>query len=149
MTHPPPSATNWWQRNWKWFVPTVAIGGIALIAGGIALILSLVFGLMKNSEPYQTALARATTSVEVRAALGTPITTGFFVTGEINLNNDDGVAKLSIPISGPEGAATIDVQATKTSGRWNYSRLLVTLADGGRKVDLTAEANQPAIEAVP
>jgi len=153
MTQPPPlhpatqSTPGWWSRNWKWFVPVIGIGGLTLIAGFIALIASLVFGLMKGSEPYETALAQANASAEVREVLGTPITAGFFVTGEINLENAGGKAKLSFPLSGPLGSSTIDVRATKHAGRWHYTRMVVTIAGSGQEIDLTAAANGTEAEA--
>jgi len=144
---PAPTTVSWWQRNWKWFVPVAGVGGLTLVGGGLALIVSLFLGLMKKAEPYQTALAQATASADVQDALGTPIKVGFFLTGKIELNSADGVAALSIPISGPRGDGTINVRATKTSGHWKYSRVVVTIAADRREIDLTAVANQPVKDA--
>ena len=61
QSHPMDSkpAPNWWARNWKWLVPAGCLIGVAGVEGFIALIVGLVFGLIKSTTPYQQALARA------------------------------------------------------------------------------------------
>ena len=44
-------------------------------------IIALVFSLMKSSDAYQDAVARAQADPAVQAALGAPIEEGLFVTG--------------------------------------------------------------------
>src|SRR5438132_13091769 len=95
-TSPPPaSRPGWWNRNWKWFVPTGCCLGsllgivLAIVVFGVG-IFGLVSGIskvLKSSEPYQTAVARAKANEKVVAALGTPIEEGF-PTGSVNTNND-------------------------------------------------------------
>ena len=124
---PPPPAgelkRGWWSRNWKWFVPVGCIGFIALLLIGIAAIVGVVFGAIKSSDVYREALQRAQNHPEVQAALGTPIEAGWWMTGQMDVNNDTGSANLSIPISGPKGKGSVHVVATKQGGSWIYSRL--------------------------
>ena len=133
---PPP---NWWSRNWKWFVPTLVVTGMALIAAFILAIMSFVFGLMKSSEPYQTGLSRARADAAVVAALGEPITSGYFVQGNINTSGSSGEANLAIPLKGSRGAATLYVEASKQAGLWQYETLVVALDEGGQRIDLRDE----------
>lgn len=132
---PPP---NWWSRNWKWFVPTLVVTGMALIAAFILAIMSFVFGMMKSSEPYQTGLSRARADAAVVAALGEPITPGYFVQGNIDGSTASGEANLAIPLKGSRGAATLYVEANKRAGKWQYETLVVAL-DGGQRIDLRDE----------
>ena len=121
---------NWWQRNWKWVVP---VGGLTLLAGFALMvfgIMSLVFGMLSSSAPYQHALSEARGSAAVVAALGQPIETGFMTTGSISTRNDEGEATLTIPLKGPNGAAELHVDAVREAGRWDYRTLSVRLADG-------------------
>jgi hypothetical protein len=132
---------SWWSRNWKWLVPT-GCGGCLLVVVLLALfgasIVAIVFGALKSSDVAQTAIARAKANPEVISALGTPIDTGMFVSGNINVSGGSGQADLSIPISGPKGAGTIYAVAVKTGGAWEFSTLTVQIKSTGEKIDLRA-----------
>ncbi len=127
---------NWWSRNWKWFVPVGCLGSLILFAGFIALMICLVFGIMKSSDAYKDALAKAKAHPSVQKTIGTPIEEGMFVTGSINLSGPSGQADLSIPISGPDGKATIYVVAAKSAGQWTFSTLIVEIKDTKQRIDL-------------
>jgi hypothetical protein len=132
-THASP---NWWQRNWKWFVPVGCLTTLLIMAASLAVILSLVFGLMKSSDVYAEALARARAHPAVIAALGQPIEEGWFTSGNIRINGPSGEAELSIPLSGPQGKATILLQARKSAGSWTFSTLVVEVEEGRRRIDV-------------
>ena len=127
---------NWWGRNWKWFVPVGCLGSLVLFAGFIALLVGLVFGMMKSSGAYEDAMAEVQSHAEVQQALGTPVEAGVFVTGNISLNNSSGNADLAIPLSGPDGKATVYVVASKSAGQWTFSTLTMELKDTGERIDL-------------
>src|SRR5690242_7952002 len=114
--------SSWWTRNWKWFVPAGCLSLLALLGAFIALTLSFVFGMMKQSDAYQQALARAKASPAVVEALGQPLKEGFFTSGNINVNGPNGDAELAIPISGPKGGGTIYLEANKSTGEWSFSK---------------------------
>ena len=71
-----PQRPGWWGRNWKWFVPTGCLGMLLLAAGFGFFIVTMVFGMMKQSDAYKMALARAKADPRVVAALGSPIEDG-------------------------------------------------------------------------
>lgn len=131
-----PYRPNWWQRNWKWFVPVGCLSTLLLFAGGIALLLSFVFGMMKSSDVYAQALTRAKANPAVIEALGTPIKDGYFTSGSIEETGPSGSAELSIPISGPKGSATIYLEARKSTGQWNFGKLQVELDASKQRIDL-------------
>ncbi len=110
-----------------WFVPTGCLAMLVLFAVFIGGIVMLVFGAMKSSDAYKSAVARAKASPEVVAALGTPIEEGLFVSGKVNVEGSSGEADLTIPISGPNGKAKVYAVATKRAGRWTYSTLEVAI----------------------
>ena len=119
-----------------WLIPIGCLGIIGIIVAFCVFIVTFVFGLMKSSEPYKVAVEAARQDAEVTAALGSPIEPGMFPSGNISTSGSTGEANLSIPISGPNGSATIDVNATKSGGTWTYSQMQVRL-DGGQVVDLS------------
>lgn len=91
---------------------------------------------MKSSDAYKTAVARAKSDDRVVAALGTPIREGMFASGKANVNGPSGEADLAIPISGPKGKATIYAVATKSMGRWIFSKLAVQVEGDSEMIDL-------------
>ena len=52
---------------------------------------------MKSSDVYREALARAQQHPQVQAALGTPVEDGWWMAGQINIQNDTGNANITIP----------------------------------------------------
>ena len=119
---------------WVW----VGIGCAVLIGGVVALIVfivTIVFGAMRKSTPYQEAMARAQHDPRVIAAFGTPIKDTFFVSGSIKTHNRDGSANFDIPIYGPKGGGTLRVAATRQRGRWYYNQMIVT-PKSGAEIDL-------------
>jgi len=131
-----PAQRTWWNRNWKWVVPVGCITPLVCCGGFFGVILTIVFGAIKSSDPYKDSVARATADARVVELLGEPIEPGFFVTGNINVQNDSGDANLVIPLSGPKGSGTLHVVAEKTAGKWNNSTLEVRSADGATTIDL-------------
>ena len=106
----------------------------------------IVFSAVKSTDVYKDALTRAKAHPAVIEALGSPVTDGFFVSGNTNVNGASGETNLSIPVSGPKGKGTIYVAATKSLGRWNYSGLIFEIAETHQRIDLlkgSATANRP------
>lgn len=134
---------NWWDRNWKWVLPAGCLAGIVCVAGLVAFILGIVFGVMRSSDVYKEALARAQASPAVAEALGTPIKAGYFTSGNINVSGPSGDANLSIPISGPKGKATIYLEARKSAGEWSFSLLEVEIAETEERIDLLQPLTSP------
>ena len=129
-------APNWWARNWKWLVPAGCLTGVAGVAGFIALVVSLVFGLIKSTTPYREALARAQQDPVVIGQLGTPIQGGFLVSGNVSLSGGTGEAQLAIPLQGSRGSGTLYVEARQKAGTWTYSTLTVQPDGAGEPISL-------------
>ena len=136
---PPISSTakpNWWKRNWKWFVPLGCFSIAALFVVFVGSVVLIVFSAVKSTNVYKNAYGRAKAHPEVIEALGSPITEGFFVSGNTNVNGASGEANLSIPVAGPKGKGTIYVAAKKSLGQWNYTGLVVEIAKTHQRIDL-------------
>lgn len=135
---------NWWERNWKWFVPTLIVTGMLCIAGFIALLFGMINGMMRSSEPYQTAMQRAQAQPQVVAALGEPIETGWFVQGNISTQGTQGSADLAIPLSGPRGKGVLYVVGEQTAGQWHYEVMLVRVPGQAEAIELRLPQEQPS-----
>ncbi len=137
---PPDKPKNWFQRNWKWMIPSGCFGIIVSVLALMALIFYIVQSAMKSSDAYKEALTRAKTNPTVIKELGEPIEAGWWTNGSIKVNSDSGRAELSIPISGPKNSATLYLLASKAGGRWNFSRLEVTIDGTNQTVNLLTTA---------
>lgn len=131
----PAPQPGWWSRNWKWFVPVGCLTLILLFCLFIGLIVGIAMTSMKSSDAYKQAVATARANPTVVEKLGTPIQEGFFVSGNINVQNNSGDADLQIPLSGSKGKAVIHAVAHKSGGTWEYSRLTIAL-EGQPELDL-------------
>ena len=109
---------------------------LVLFVGLVGSVTLNVFSAMKSTNVYKEALARAKANSAVIEALGSPITEGFLVSGNTNVNGAAGETNLSIPISGPNGKGTIYVAASKSLGQWNYSGLIVEITKTHQRIDL-------------
>ena len=132
---------GWWSRNWKWFVPTGCLTILVLIAAFIAAIFFFVFGILKSSDVYKTALATAKRNPAVIEALGEPIKEGWLMSGKTNVEGTSGEADIGIPISGPRGKATVYAVASKSAGRWNYKTLEVEVSGRPERIDLLEDGS--------
>lgn len=134
-----PLEKTWWDRNWKWFVPLGCLSGLTLLIGFVAAVLVFVFGLMKSSDAYRLAFAKAQQSRAAMATLGEPLKSGLFVSGNVHVNGPAGTANLAIPVSGPKGSGTLHLQATKSAGRWTFEQLFLDVTATGQRIDLLVE----------
>ena len=132
---------NWFGRNWKWVVPVGCLLPV-LFAGGCALmVFFFVTGVMKQSDAYKVALARAQTNPALIEAIGSPILQKGIVSGNSNVNGATGEANLSIPLSGPKGKATLYVEARKSADLWLFQTMVVKIEKTGERIDLNRSAH--------
>src|SRR5437899_7474430 len=123
---PPPPAQK--SGCWKWG----ALGCLAVIilgALGIGAVVVIVFGAIKSSDVCKPALARAQNDPRVIAALGSPVTAGLFVTGNVNVTGAGGQADITFPIHGPKGKGTVRAVATRDTSGWHYTEMTATPAN--------------------
>lgn len=145
-----PKKRNWWSRNWLWVVPG---GGLIIVLGccGFPMsIIMMVFGVIKSTDVYEQAVARAVADPAVIAVLGEPVEAGFWVGGAVNVSNSSGNADLMIPISGPNGSGMLLVAATRVSGEWHYDTLEVQVgAPSGPVQSIDLLSNPPPMPVQP
>jgi hypothetical protein len=127
-----PRRKNWFDRNWKWFIPTLVVALLLLIGGFIGAVFYGVMHMFTGSEPYKVAVERAMKSPMVQEKIGTPMKVGWLTSGNENLNGPSGSASLAISLSGPKGSGTIYVEAKKKAGTWRFETLEFAPKDGPR-----------------
>ena len=127
---------SWFNRNWIWVVSLASALGLAILGGFVFAVFMFVIRMMHSSGSYREAMARATQDPTLIAAIGTPIEEGFMMTGKISENGETGSADLTIPLSGPNGAAKLHLRASKSAGVWKYSQLQVKVDATNQWIDL-------------
>jgi hypothetical protein len=137
---PKTTTSNWINRNWIWFVPLLVLVAVLVVGSFLAFVLTV----LKSSDAYTGAVARAQASPAVIAALGSPVKDGILFSGNITENNSSGNADLAIPLSGPKGKAELYVSATRSDGQWHFDRLIVEIAITHQRLDLTDTNQLPA-----
>ncbi len=132
--------STWWNRNWKWFLPTGCLSLLVLAGAAVFGLVMLVFGMMKSSDAYRLAVAQAEHEPAVIAALGQPIQEGRMVSGNIRTSNDRGSARLAIPLSGPKGSGKLYVEAEERAGAWQVQALIFEDEQSHQRTTLTPTA---------
>jgi hypothetical protein len=134
MTSPEIAAPprNWWQRNWKWFVPTGCVVMLVLFAAFVFSIVFFVFSVIRHTDVFKDALDKAKANPQVQAELGEPIREGWWLSGQVNTAGPSGNADISIPLKGSRKNGTLYAVAHKSAGEWTYERLEVAV-DGRRE----------------
>jgi hypothetical protein len=127
---------SWWDRNWKWFVPTGCVSILLIFVLFIGGIFFGVTSMMTNSDAYKGAMNQVQHNQLVIEKLGSPIEDDGMTSGSIHTTNDDGGnCNLQIPIKGPKGKATLFVVAEK-KGTWKYSEITVFIKATKEEIDL-------------
>jgi hypothetical protein len=131
-----------WSRN-PWAIGLTILSGCLIFV--IVLVVS-VFALLSHSEAAKLSIATAQSNPVLVQQLGTPLKTGRFITGNINLQNDSGQAELTIPISGPKGKGTLYSEASKAEGIWHLKSLRFARSGSDDRVDLLPNSEaQPGV----
>jgi hypothetical protein len=82
--------------------------------------------MMRNSDAYKMTMRAANESPCVTAALGSPLKTGWNITGSIEESSKRGSAEFGIPVKGPRGEGDLEVHAKKLDGSWVIETLVFT-----------------------
>ena len=119
----PTQQKNWFERNWKWFVPTGCLALIAVVVVFATVIILGISSVMHNSDVYQHSMETAKKNKQVVELIGNTIEEDEMVSGSINTSGHSGNALLDISVKGSKGKGLIHVQAEKQNDIWTYSKL--------------------------
>lgn len=133
-----PPAPSWWDRNWKWFVPTGCLVILVVMFGFAFAVVTFISKAMKSSGAYAEGVAMARADCELQEALGTPITDGMFSSGTINVSGPVGRADLSVPLAGPKNKGRLYIGADKKADRWTFDYLEASIEGAPGRVSLLA-----------
>ncbi|MDR7212113.1 cytochrome c oxidase assembly factor Coa1 family protein [Flavobacterium piscis] len=126
---------NWWDRNWKWLVPTGCLSLLILFGLFIAGIFFGVTSMIKESDAYKGAMTEVQHNKVVIEKLGSPIEPDGITSGSINVSGSKGNCDLQIPIKGSKGTGVLFVVAEKR-GDWKYNEMSVYIDATKEEIDL-------------
>ncbi|PWB23453.1 cytochrome c oxidase assembly factor Coa1 family protein [Flavobacterium sp. HTF] len=126
---------NWWDRNWKWFVPTGCLSLIVLFCLFIGGLFYGVTSMMTNSDAYKEAMNKAQHNELVIQKLGSGIENDGMVSGNISTSDNTGNCNLEIPIKGSKGTGILFVVAHKKV-KWNFDELSVYVNSTDEEINL-------------
>jgi hypothetical protein len=127
---------NWWQRNWKWVVPSGCLGLLVIVGLFFGAIFLGVTSIMKNTDVYKETMAKAMQNPTIKAKLGSPIEPNGMLSGNIKTDNYSGDADIHIPIKGSKAEGVIHVIATKENNIWTYSAMTFYVAGDSKGFDI-------------
>lgn len=128
-----PRQQSWSSRHWKSLVTMGVVGAIAV--GGVVL-----WGL-RNSDAAQLGITTAQANPTFSAQVGSPITIGWFVSGNLEVSPGSGHAELTVPVAGPRDKGTLYIEAVKRAGQWQLTLLQFASRGGSQRIDLLPSAN--------
>ncbi|WP_264551684.1 cytochrome c oxidase assembly factor 1 family protein [Flavobacterium sp. N2038] len=126
---------SWWDRNWKWFVPTGCLSIIVLIGLFIAGVFFGVTSMMTESDVYKDSMIAVKNNKIIIEKLGNPVETDGMISGSISTSNNAGNCNLQVPLKGPKGKGTLFIIANK-QGKWKYEQLSVYIEKTQEEIDL-------------
>jgi hypothetical protein len=109
---------------------------LALVAVVMASIALFVFTMIRHTDVYREAVARAEANPQVRAELGESIHEGWWVSGNVRTTGPSGRANIAIPLKGSRKDGTLHAVAHKSDGRWAYDTLEVTVEGQPGRISL-------------
>jgi hypothetical protein len=120
------------QRKWGFW----SAGAIAASFVFFFVVFSGTMFLMKQSGAYQLALSHVETHSQAREILGSPLQTGWLVTGNTSTNGPSGKANIAFSVSGPKGSGTVYVDAKKEMGEWDLKNIVLLVDADKRRINL-------------
>ncbi len=125
---------NWFQKNWLWAVPSGCLGLFLCCALTVAGIFAGVSLTIRNTEVFTDAFAILEADPRAADALGTPIEAGWLIQGNVSTEFtngvQEGIADLTVPVSGPDGSGQLLISAQDNGGGWVYQQLELELESG-------------------
>jgi Cytochrome oxidase complex assembly protein 1 len=131
-----PPQRGWFARNWLWVIPVGCFLPLLLCCGGGAVFFMMGINVLKATDVYVDAVAKAKANPKVKELLGEPITEGFMPMGNVAVDNNKGNADFTVQLTGPKGSGTLHVVSAKTAeGHWAFTLLDVDIP-GNDKINL-------------
>ncbi|NHN24172.1 hypothetical protein FIA58_000655 [Flavobacterium jejuense] len=131
---------NWWQKNWKWFLPT----SVLLLLLGFVLVLSIagnatdIVQAYNDETLYTKAIEKVKLNKRVIEVLGEikPIDKLAILEGNTKYSNNNNSVEISIRIIGSKEKGKMDVIADKIDKEWKYKKITIRIKNPKEKIEI-------------
>lgn len=124
---------NWWNTNWKWFLPTsilliLLVSGFVLSSGIGSNMIDITQAYADDSL-YQNAIKKVQTNKRVLETLGEieAIDKLAILEGNAIYSNNNNSVTSSVRIKGNKGKGKIDISADKNGTTWKYKTINIRI----------------------
>ena len=119
---------SWWERHWKWIIPTsgiIFISAIIFFSSGLGGITADITKAYADTELYENALEKVKSNQRVSEILGEieEIDKFAIVEGSVKYATDNKTVNSSTRITGTKGKAKMDIIANRIDDKWIYEKI--------------------------
>lgn len=121
---------NWWERNWKWLLPSIGILACISVFFMITGNATYRYGsVIAQPELTNNALEIVKKNNHVVEKLGelSPVDFFLLLEGEVTYSNHNRIVAISVGIRGTKGKAKMDILAHKNGLHWDYQKITVRI----------------------
>lgn len=121
---------NWWHRNWKWFIPMLAILVMFTTLISSSEVGTRVADIVKayvDPNLMSNALSKAQENEKVKELFGTlePIDGMDIMQGIVKYSNNDSTIDIYVHINGSKGNGRMRVFADRNKNKWEYNTIAI------------------------
>ncbi|PTM04720.1 MAG: hypothetical protein DA407_12850 [Bacteroidetes bacterium] len=125
-------STTWWQKNWKWSVPTSVVFIIIIVSiflSGFGDTLGNYSKAYSDSKLYNDAIKIVRENNRVKETLGhiEDINNMTILNGYVEYADDNSSVKTTIKVSGEHGKAMLDIFAHLINDTWSFDALNIRI----------------------
>jgi hypothetical protein len=137
---------SWWNRNWKWFLPTIIL--VFLIGFGLILT-SAIDGNMTDitqayseNSLYENAIEKAKTNKRVLEVMGKiePLDKLAIFEGNVIYSNNNKSVLLSVRVKGNKGKGKMDISADKNGTVWEYKKINIRIKNPKEEIQILQDS---------
>ena len=133
---------NWWQTNWKWFIPT--LGFLLFLVGLIFTTdidenISNITKAYADSQLVENAMIKSLKNQEVQQLLGSlnPIDQMAIAEGRVKYSNNNNTVDMSVRVKGDKGKGRIRIIAERIGGDWEYKKISIGIKKPSKTILIT------------
>ncbi len=137
---------NWWNRNWKWFLPTIVL--VFLISFGLILTSSIegnitdIAQAYSDNSLYENAIMKAKINKRVMEVIGEmdPIDKLAIIEGNVIYSDNNKSVILSVRVKGNKGKGKIDISANKNGTQWKYKKINIRIKNPKEEIQILEDS---------
>ena len=119
---------SWWKRNWKLFIPAIAVLTFSILiflSTGLDAITANLTKAYADTALYENALQKVKAEERVIEIIGEIQTIDKFaiLEGSVKYSEDNKTVRSSIRVKGTKGKGMMDIIADRVDDQWQYQKI--------------------------